>query len=80
MKNSKVPKVRKGAWFVKVRGSYLPRAWQGWLMHLLLILLVIAAFITIDDADNNIVRIVISSLVYLYAIGSLFTYIASKKS
>ena len=29
----KLPKVRKGAWFVKLRGSYLPVTWQGALTY-----------------------------------------------
>lgn len=24
---------KKGVWFVKVRGSYLPVSWQGWLTY-----------------------------------------------
>lgn len=28
------PKVKKGAWFVAVRGSYLPASWQGWLTYI----------------------------------------------
>ena len=80
LSKQKLPKLKKGAWFVRVRGSYLPRTWQGWLMHILLVMAAIATFITIDDADGNIMRIVISGIVYLYAIGSFFTYIASRKS
>lgn len=34
MKRTKLPKHRKGAWFVAVRGSYLPVSWQGWLTYL----------------------------------------------
>jgi hypothetical protein len=30
---AKKSKVRKGAWFVAVRGSYLPVSWQGWLTY-----------------------------------------------
>lgn len=32
--HSKIPKAKKGAWFVKVRGSYLPVSWQGWLSYI----------------------------------------------
>jgi hypothetical protein len=32
-KKSKI-KARKGAWFVAVRGSYLPWSWQGWLTYI----------------------------------------------
>lgn len=35
MKRSKnIPKPRKGAWFVPVRGSYLPASWQAWLLYI----------------------------------------------
>jgi len=27
-------KVRKGAWFVAIRGSYLPVSWQGWITYI----------------------------------------------
>lgn len=26
-------KIKKGAWFVRLRGSYLPVSWQGWLTY-----------------------------------------------
>jgi hypothetical protein len=26
-------KIREGAWFVRLRGSYLPISWQGWLTY-----------------------------------------------
>ena len=29
----RLPKPRKGTWFVAVRGSYLPASWQGWLTY-----------------------------------------------
>lgn len=33
-KRKQLPKHRKGAWFVRVRGSYLPVSWQGWLTYI----------------------------------------------
>jgi hypothetical protein len=33
MKHKQNPKARKGAWFVAVRGSYLPVSWEGWLTY-----------------------------------------------
>jgi hypothetical protein len=39
--NSKIPKPRKGAWFVKVRSSYLPANWKGWLTYIPYIALII---------------------------------------
>ncbi|HET9173744.1 MAG TPA: hypothetical protein VFN56_00505 [Candidatus Saccharimonadales bacterium] len=34
MATKKVPKAKKGAWFVPVRGSYLPASWQGWASYI----------------------------------------------
>lgn len=33
MTKQKLPKHRKGAWFVFIRNSYLPVSWQGWLTY-----------------------------------------------
>jgi len=33
MKRTKI-KAKKGAWFVRVRGSYLPYSWPGWLTYI----------------------------------------------
>ena len=30
---AKKPKIKKGAWFVAIRGSYLPVSWEGWLTY-----------------------------------------------
>ena len=47
MKSHKISKARKGAWFVKVRGSYLPASWQGWLTYIPYIFLVLIGFSTV---------------------------------
>ncbi len=37
-------KARKGAWFVKVRGSYLPASGKGWLTYIPYIFFIIVGF------------------------------------
>lgn len=32
-RSTKTTKLKKGAWFYSVRGSYLPGSWQGWLTY-----------------------------------------------
>jgi hypothetical protein len=27
-------KIKKGAWFVRLQGSYIPVSWQGWLTYI----------------------------------------------
>lgn len=45
MKRNKIPKARKGAWFVSVRNSYLPVSWQGWLTYIPYILLIMLGMV-----------------------------------
>jgi hypothetical protein len=33
-KKSRYPKAKKGAWFIRVRGSYLPASASGWLTYI----------------------------------------------
>jgi len=41
-------KIKKKAWFNRVRGSYLPCSWQGWLLYVpfvaFLVSVILAAF------------------------------------
>lgn len=37
-------KSKKKIWFTKVRGSYLPCSWQGWLLYVPFIAFLIATF------------------------------------
>ena len=57
----KKPKIRKGAWFYPVRGSYLPCSWQGWLTYvpftLFLLAVLIAAFRTQDSVSDALYMI-----------------------
>ena len=78
--NQKLPKLKKGAWFVKVRGSYLPMTPQGWLMHTLL--LISATFIIYSMYFDNrpVVVAGITMALELIGLGTVFTYVASKKS
>jgi hypothetical protein len=50
----KMPSRRKGAWFVKLRGSYLPCSWQGWLTYIPYISLVIGGFLPIWSFAQNL--------------------------
>jgi hypothetical protein len=34
MHNEAMKKKSNDKWFIKVRGSYLPHAWQGWLTYI----------------------------------------------
>ncbi len=78
--NKKMPKVKKGAWFYKVRGSYLPATWQAWLTYIpftgFLVSVLIAAFRT----QNSISDVFYMVFPQWVAAAVVMTYIASRKS
>jgi hypothetical protein len=79
--NKKSPKLKKGAWFVKVRGSYLPMTPQGWLMHALLVgCAVVAIYMTYYYDDRALVVVLPALILQLVGIGAIFTWVASKKA
>ena len=78
--NKDVPKLKKGAWFVKVRHSYLPMTLQAWLLHGMLI---VGATVIIYSAYNDrrsLPVMIVTMLLQLIGLGTIFTYIASKKA
>jgi len=78
--NKKLPKLKKGAWFVPVRGSYLPMTPQAWLLHLLLSSSSIAVIAEAFKDKRSATTVVISLILELIGLGAVFTYIASKKA
>jgi hypothetical protein len=78
--NKKLPKLRKGAWFVKVRGSYLPMTGQAWLLHLALLLASVAVIVLSFQDKRSILTASIAMVLELIGVGAIFTYIASKKA
>ena len=78
--NKKLPKLKKGAWFVPVRGSYLPMTTQGWLLHVLLLLGSLAIIAGAYSDKRDAPTVIIAMLLELIGLGTVFTYIASKKA
>lgn len=81
MRNWKdIPKVKKGKWFVYVRGSYLPATPQAWLLHALLFFCAIGVILMAFDDNRSILVASTAMTLELIGLGALFTLIASKKS
>ncbi len=53
-KRQKQPKLKKGAWFYKVRGSYLPATWQGWLTYVPFVGFLITVFVAADRTQHSV--------------------------
>jgi heme/copper-type cytochrome/quinol oxidase subunit 3 len=76
----KLPKLKKGAWFVRVRGSYLPMTVHGWIMHVLLLTSSVAVIASAYADKRDLTTVIISMFLELIGLGAIFTYLASKKA
>jgi hypothetical protein len=73
-------KKNKSKWFIKVRGSYLPKSWQAWLLYLpFTVFLIWVMWFAINSADSfgETVLIIFPQFI---AAAVVMTWIASKKS
>lgn len=77
---SKTPKPKRGAWFVKVRGSYLPCSWQGWLLYVPFILFLILALVVAINAGVSFAEVFFRVFPVWIAAVVVLTWIASNHS
>ena len=76
----KVPKLKKGMWFVRVRGSYLPMTPQAWLLHAALFFGALAIIMQCFEDTRSVWAASLAMILELIGLGAIFTYIASKKT
>lgn len=80
MKRRPAPKHRTGAWFVPLRWSYIPCAWQGWLTYFPFILYLMVSFIMVDRTSHTILDTLLGIIPYWVAGAAIMQWIASHKS
>ncbi len=76
----KSAKLKKGAWFYKVRGSYLPATWQGWLTYIpftIFLLTVLVAAVRTQHSVSDALYMIFPEWV---AAAVVMTWIAARKS
>jgi hypothetical protein len=71
---------RKDAWFVPVRGSYLPIAWQGWLTYLPFVAYLVYSLFFAFDYTGNSLKAVLWIVPNWVAAAVVMTWIAKQKS
>lgn len=76
----KTPKPRKGAWFVKVRGSYLPASWQGWLTYIPYVSFLVASMIYVNQTASTLIEIPVRVLPYWVSAVIIMHWVASRNS
>jgi hypothetical protein len=80
MKKRNLPKHKKGAWFVAIRGSYLPISWQGWLTYLPFVAYLVFSLVTAFAYTGNNVKAVLWIVPNWVAAAVVMTWIAKRTS
>ena len=73
-------KVKKGAWFVAIRGSYLPVSWQGWLTYLPFTAYLVYSLIVAFAYTGNYLKAVLWVVPNWVAAAVVMTWIAKRTS
>lgn len=80
MKQKKLPKLKKGAWFYKVRGSYLPATKEGWLTYIPFIAYLVWPVVYVCNHSFGISASVFIVVPQWIAATVVMTWIASHKA
>jgi len=79
-KRQKLPKLKKGMWFYKIRGSYLPATWQGWLTYLPFIAFLVWSWTYAMNTRPSVGEALLVIFPAWVASAVVMTWIASRKS
>jgi hypothetical protein len=76
----KLPKPKKGAWFIPVRWSYLPCSWQGWLTYVPFVYYLLATFSAVDRHSHSVSDTLFGIIPFWVAGAVIMQWLASHKS
>lgn len=76
----KLPKLKKGVWFVPLRGSYLPYSWQAWLLYVPFTAYLVYTLIVAFAYTGNNLKAVLWVVPNWVAAAVVMTWIAKQKS
>jgi hypothetical protein len=80
VKKTQKLKIRKGAWFVAIRGSYLPVSWQGWFTYLPFTAYLVYSLIVAFAYTGNNLKAVLWIVPNWVAAAVVMTWIAKQTS
>ena len=62
-------------WFIKVRGSYLPISWQGWLTYIPYVYFLIITFMAVDRRSHSVSDTLIGIVPYWVSAAVIMTWV-----
>ena len=78
-----MPKKSRGssrAWFYAVRGSYLPRKWQGWLLYIPFTAFLVVSLLRAIDLESSVAAVCLTVFPQWVAAAVVMTWIAKSTS
>jgi hypothetical protein len=73
-------KKKSNVWFKKVRGSYLPSTWQGWLLYVPFVYFLVVVYMAIDKEGKSAFDVFLIIFPQWVAAAVVMTWIAKQKS
>ena len=77
---STIPKLKKGAWFVPVRGSYLPATSQAWLSYVPYVAYLALTVVIAQQSTNTVGAALLYIVPNWVAASVIMTWVAKQKS
>jgi hypothetical protein len=67
-------------WFIKVRGSYLPNSWQGWLTYVPFVIFLVTVLQAAARTQHSVSDMLYMAFPQWVAAAVVMTWLASRKS
>jgi hypothetical protein len=71
---------RSKSWFIKVRGSYLPNSWQGWIYYIPYLAYTVGVLVFVIRRKDTFWLAVFTVVPNWIAAGVIMTWLARMKS
>lgn len=79
-KRATAKRATNSTWFIKVRGSYLPNSWQGWLTYIPFIAYLITVMVVVIQQDSGWINKLMVIFVQYVAAAIVMTWVAANHS
>lgn len=76
----KSQKSTKNKWFIKIRGSYLPKSWQGWLTYIPFLAYLIGVLVFVVSSNYSLWQSLFWVIPNYVAAAAIMTWLANNKS
>lgn len=78
--NAAMVKKKTTPWFVKVRGSYLPSSWQGWLTYIPFVAYLVFVLVDVTRDDLSAKQAFYVAFPQFVCVGIIMTWVAARTS